>query len=275
MKHLKIDKNKIKEFQESVWQFYVLNRRVFFWRNTTEPYHIVVSEIMLQQTQTFRVAQKFDQFITAFPDFETLAQATLTEVLKVWQGLGYNRRAQALHKIAQIVVNDFDGKLPKDPEVLKTFPGIGPNTAGSICAFAFNIPTVFVETNIRAVFIHVFFNDKEHVHDKEILPLVKQTLDKTNPREWYYALMDYGVMLKKLHHNPARKSKHYTIQSKFEGSNRQIRSMILKNLLKQGEMTLEQCCALIDREPERIEKIVVQMCDEKLLRKIGTNYKIS
>jgi len=274
MLHQSLNNQVIKLFQQTVWQFYTLNKRAFLWRNTTEPYHIVISEIMLQQTQTLRVGQKFDQFVTTFPDFEKLAQATLAEVLLAWQGLGYNRRARALHKIAQKVVSEFDGSLPKDPEVLETFPGIGPNTAGSICAFAFNMPTIFVETNIRAVFIHTFFTDKDNVHDKEILPLVEQTVDKDNPREWYYALMDYGVMVKKLHRNPARKSKHYAVQSKFEGSDRQIRSMILKKLLKQNLMSLDQFFSVIQREPARIEKIIEQMCKEGFLKKVFHLYKI-
>jgi len=261
----KLNEVNIKSFQETVWQFYILNKRLFSWRNNFDPYRIVVSEIMLQQTQTFRVEQKFSEFISVFPDFATLAQAEFKDVLTVWQGLGYNRRAQALHKIAQKVMSEFDGQLPTDPEILVTLQGIGPNTAGSICAFAFNMPTVFIETNIRAVFLHKFFQDREAVHDQEIIPLIEQVLDKKNPREWYYALMDYGVMLKKLHNNPARKSKHHTVQSKFEGSNRQIRSMILKLLLKKESMTLKQFFAAINRDPERIEKIIDNMCKEGLL----------
>lgn len=223
-------------FQKIIYGYYREHARQFPWRMSRDPYHILVSEIMLQQTQTERVAQKYEQFITEFPDFSTLACAPLQKVLSVWQGLGYNRRAISLKTIARTVMEEFGACLPPDVELLKTLPGIGQATASAICAFAFNKPTVFIETNIRRVFIHFFFPHRDMVKDAEILPLVEMTLDKSNPREWYYALMDYGVMLKKELHltqlrNPNRRSAHYQLQSPFEGSNRQIRGMILKTLI--------------------------------------------
>ncbi len=270
-----LDNNTISSFQQTVWQFYIINKRHFVWRSIISPYRVVVSEIMLQQTQTFRVVQKFEEFVTAFPCFKSLAQSQFKDVLRVWQGLGYNRRAQALHNIAKIVDDQYNGYLPTSPEILIRFPGIGPNTAGSICAFAFNAPTIFIETNIRAVFLHSFFQDKESVDDKEIIPLIEQTIDKHNPRDWYYALMDYGVMLKKNHANPSRKSKHHVVQSTFEGSDRQIRSLILKKLLKQETMKLEQFFELIDRDPERIKRIIKQMCKEQILKNYDGGYQIA
>jgi len=261
---------KLTSFKQFIWQYYQQHGRAFAWRNIDNPYHIVVSEIMLQQTQTYRVEPKFDAFIEAFPAFEDLAHAPLRDVLMLWQGLGYNRRGKFLHAIAQKVMNDFDGVLPDNPEVLKMFPGIGPNTAGSICAFAFNKPVVFIETNIRTVFLHHFFSSqKEGIDDNEILPLIEQALDHTNPREWYYALMDYGVMLKKNHPNPSRKSKHHTKQSKFEGSDRQIRGMIVKLLTRNERLTRAQLDAQINREPERIEKALAQLVDESMVVKRG------
>jgi len=217
-------------FRSLVWDYYAVNRREFVWRFEPDPYAVVVSEFMLQQTQTERVAQKYPPFLARFSSWRSLAAAPLADVIIAWQGLGYNRRARFLHLLAGRVINEFDGVLPNDPCVLKTCSGIGPNTAGSICAFAFNKPIVFIETNIRAVFIHTFFSDRDDVADAELLPLIKQTLDENNPREWYYALMDYGVYLKKQHKNPTRKSKHHTIQSKFSGSDRQIRGAILRQL---------------------------------------------
>ena len=146
------------------------------WRNTTDPYQILVSEIMLQQTQVERVTAKFPEFIRAFPDFASLATAPLANVLTVWQGLGYNRRAIALQKCAIRVMNEYDGVLPADVDILATFPGIGRATASSIAAFAFNMPVVFIETNIRRVFIHFFFTDTDTVNDAEILPLVEKSI---------------------------------------------------------------------------------------------------
>ena len=204
-----------------------------------DPYRIVVSEIMLQQTQTYRVEPKYLAFIKKFPNFRPLAKASTAEVLSAWQGLGYNRRALYLKKIAETVVKEYKGKLPSNSVELQKLSGIGPNTAGSIGAFAFNQPVVFIETNIRRVFIHFFFPKKQQVDDRDILKLVADTLDRKNSREWYFALMDYGAtlrqaqgkLLKGKFENPNRRSKHYAVQSKFEGSVRQTRGLILKTLL--------------------------------------------
>lgn len=249
-------------FQEHIKLFYQSHGRMFAWRSTQDPYHIVVSEIMLQQTQTERVKEKFSQFIIEFPDFKTLSQATNFEVIKAWQGLGYNRRALALHALAQDVVQKYQGNLPDDPQKLTEFKGIGPNTAGSICVFAFNKPVVFIETNIRTVFIHSFFRNQIDIHDKLLIPLIEQTIDKNNPRIWYYALMDYGVALKKAFKNPSRKSKHHTKQSKFEGSERQIRGMILRALTAHKALTFDMLCDLIDRQPSRIERNLQDLVNE-------------
>lgn len=252
----------ITAFRKHIYDYYAAHGRVFSWRQTTNPYHIVVSEIMLQQTQTDRVKDKFIQFITALPTFQALAQASTREVITLWHGLGYSRRALALLKIAQIVVAEYHGMLPNDPEKLISMPGIGPATAGSICAFAFNAPTIFIETNIRSVFIHSFFPLKTEIHDKELFSLVEQTLDNDNARIWYYALTDYGVMIKKEFKNPNKKSAHYNQQSKFEGSERQIRGMILRALTDNPVLTFELLCALIDRPEERIARNLQALCSE-------------
>lgn len=259
--------NNVKNFQENIWDFYKYHRREFAWRNTQNPYHILVSEIMLQQTQTLRVVDKYEKFIKTFPDFSTLAQAHTQNLLIAWQGLGYNRRALALRAIAQEVMNNFNGVLPDVPEVLKRFKGIGPNTAGSICAFAFNKPVAFIETNIRAVFIYHFFQGKTEIHDKEILPLVHQTVDRSNPREWYYALMDYGVMIKKEFKNPANKSIHYAKQSKFEGSDRQIRGNILKILAQKWPegVAMDHLITMLNIDSQRLDRIIQQLTIENFL----------
>jgi len=259
-----ITSQEIRTFQDCIWQFYQAHGRSFEWRHVQDPYQIVVSEIMLQQTQTHRVAQKFSAFIKAFPTFDTLAQASLQEVLFYWQGLGYNRRGLYLQHIAKKIIDEYNGQLPNDPAILVNFPGIGPATASSICAFAFNRPTVFIETNIRTVYIYFFFaSTHDKVADKQLIPIIEQTVDTTNPREWYYALMDYGVFLKKSAINPSRKSAHHAKQSKFEGSDRQIRGMILRYVLQStSPLTLTTLCTLIDRDADRIEKISQQLCAE-------------
>lgn len=254
------------DFKKIIWEYYASYGRLFDWRHADDPYKVFISEVMLQQTQTARVAQKYPLFINVFPDFKTLAAASLKEVLLQWQGLGYNRRGMYLHQAAQIIVKQHGGILPDDPNILVNLPGIGKATAASICAFAFNKPTIFIETNIRTVFLYFFFVGKENVHDNEILPLVSQALDTENPREWYYALMDYGVMLKKTMVNPSRKSKHHHKQSKFQGSDRQIRGMILKLLTQSSQaMSIEKLTAMIDKDHSRTKKIIEQLENEKLI----------
>lgn len=220
-------------FQDKIWQFYKTRKRIFPWRETQNPYHILVSEVMLQQTQTQRVIPKYQEFLQEFPTLSSLSHATMGNVLRAWSGLGYNRRALYLKKVAEKVRDDFNGKFPLDPHLLQSFSGIGPNTAGAIYVFSTNKPYVFIETNIRRVFIHEFFKDKEKISDEDILRLIKRTLDKNNPREWYYALMDYGAFLSKTETNPNRKSKHYKKQTTFKGSLRQARGTLLKILLKE------------------------------------------
>jgi A/G-specific adenine glycosylase len=222
----------IDRFKGIVYSFYKQHGRNLPFRENITPYKVLVSEIMLQQTQTGRVSEKFLNFVEKFPDFLTLSKAPLENVLEMWQGLGYNRRAIALKKISEIVINNYKGILPNSTEILKSFPQIGDNSASSIVTFAFNKPTVFIETNVRRVYIYFFFHAKNKIPDKAIYPIVEKTVDKRNPREWYYALMDYGVMLKKLYPDLNKRSAHYRKQTPFKGSNRQIRGELLKLLIK-------------------------------------------
>lgn len=247
-------------FQKIVYKYYKNNKRKFPFREKISPYNVLVSEIMLQQTQTGRVSEKFLKFINKFPDFLSLSNVSLEEVLKQWKGLGYNRRAIALKKIAEIVISEYDGKLPDSVKILKSFPQIGHNTASSIITFAFNKPTVFIETNIRRVYIYFFFHNKSKINDKEILSVVEKTIDKTKPREWYYALMDYGVMLKKTHPDLSKKSAHYRKQTPFKGSTRQIRGKILEILIKQGKIEIANLQGVIEIiEKEKVDHILNQL----------------
>ncbi len=253
------------DFQQTVWDFYRQNGRTFPWRDDPRPYQVFVSEVMLQQTQTDRVLQKFEPFIKTFSDFKSLATAPLRDVLAEWQGLGYNRRGLFLHRAAQLVTEKHGGRLPAEPALVDELPGIGAATAASICAFAFNVPTVFIETNIRSVFIKVFGGDRENIDDKQILPLVEKAVDTGNPREWYYALMDYGVMIKKSCGNPNRRSKQYARQSVFEGSDRQIRGEILRVLLDKKQGDLETFVGHFETCPERVERILRGLCAEGII----------
>ena len=270
-----LSSKQIASFQRLIYDYYNEHRRDLPWRNTDNPYHILVSEIMLQQTQVERVMEKYGLFLARFPDVVSLAKATLKEVLEVWQGLGYNRRAISLMKLAGIIVSEYQGELPADAEELMKLPGIGHATAGCLLAFAFRIPSVFIETNIRRVFIHHFFQDREGIHDNEIMPLVEATLDRSNPRDWYYALMDYGSQLKKAIENPNKKSAHYTRQAPFEGSDRKIRGAVLKSLVRKTSMTEEDMIIAIGIEKERIKKILSALVKEGFIVRTGKTYRIA
>jgi A/G-specific DNA glycosylase len=273
---LNIPQDVIRNFRKEIYGYFLKAGRDLPWRKTTNPYHILVSEIMLQQTQVERVLSKYPAFIKAFPDFKALHRASLEQVYKVWQGLGYNRRALSLKKIAGIILEKYNGKLPSSEAELMALPGIGKATASSIAAFGFNKPVLFVETNVRTVFIHHFFQTKAKIDDAEIVPLLNETLDRKNPGKWYSALMDYGTMLKKQYRNPSRKSAHYSRQSPFKGSRREIRGAILKLLVSKSPLNQHQIIQNLAIKGEtRIKNILKEMCNEEFLREIKGKYKIT
>jgi A/G-specific adenine glycosylase len=265
----------ISEFQQMVMSYYGQHGRDMAWRHTSDPYQILVSEIMLQQTQVERVTQKFPEFIETFPDFTALAAASLADVLTAWQGLGYNRRAVSLQKCAVKILTEYHGILPADVDKLATFPGIGRATASSIAAFAFNMPVIFIETNIRRVFIHFFFSGSETVNDSEILPLVERALYRPNPRGWYWALMDLGSALRKTVSNPNRRSAHYTRQSSFEGSDRKIRGIILKILLKEQVLEEEEFVIRLAEDRARVLRILAVLETEGFIQRQGSGYLLN
>jgi A/G-specific adenine glycosylase len=227
---------------------------------------------MLQQTQTSRVVKKYEEFISTFPDFFSLANAPLREVLQVWQGLGYNRRALALQRTAQQVVAQFDGQLPADPEVLRQLPSIGQYTAAAVAAIAFHKPTVFIETNIRTIFLHFFFRHSDRITDRDIIPLVEATLDRGNPREWYYALFDYGTILKRQRKLIPRTGQH--TKSEFRGSNREMRGHIIRLLLSRESIAKRELASLLNENGERVSQIITDLHDEGLIEVDGDLVRI-
>lgn len=216
------------EFQEFVWQKGRELYRDMPWRDEPTLYNVLVSELMLQQTQVARVLIKFNEFMATFPSIKELAEASLADVLRVWQGLGYNRRAKFLHEAAKQIVTSR--KLPNTTEKLVALPGVGRNTAAAIMNYVYEAPTAYVETNIRTVYFQHFFNQKIDVADREILKLVEQTMDREHPREWFWALMDYGADLKSRGEGRLRMSKHYKKQSLLVGSRREMRGRIVTAL---------------------------------------------
>ncbi|MBC7746436.1 A/G-specific adenine glycosylase [Pedobacter sp.] len=239
---MQLTPSEIADFQATVWDYFQHHARAMPWRDTPSPYFVMVSELMLQQTQVSRVIPKFEAFIAAFPDIQSLAQASLADVLQQWSGLGYNRRAQFLHRAAQQVVAGGGG-MPTALTGLVALPGIGPNTAGAIMNYAYDQPTVFIETNIRTVYLHHFFADHDAtVNDATLKDLVEQTQDGEQPRQWYWALMDYGAYLKKTAGGRLDQSSHYKKQSPLSGSPREMRGRIIKQLTvaAQDESMLRQ-----------------------------------
>jgi len=266
----------ISAFHALIYSYYRRYGRRLAWRETGDPYAVLVSEVMLQQTRVERVEKKYPLFLEAFPDFGALASAPLQHLLSLWQGMGYNRRALALKSIAIQVIEKHGGRLPPDPAVLETFPGIGRATAASICTFAWNIPIPFIETNVRTVYIHFFFPSREKVSDKELFPVVEMTMDRSEPRAWYNALMDYGVYLKRQPgaQDSGRRSSHYRKQPPFEGSNRKVRGEILKALTAEGSLTLEELMGFIPAAVPALEKNLKTLEGEGFLRVVANKFEI-
>jgi A/G-specific adenine glycosylase len=242
-------------FRKLVLTYFRLHGRDLPWRRTSDPYCILVSEIMLQQTQVDRVISKYEQWLKLFPTFTALANAPTTKVLMAWQGLGYNRRALALQRCAAMIVQEQEGLLP----------GIGPYTAGAVLAFAFNKPVPIIETNIRRVYLHHYFAGKAGISDAQLLPIIERTLDMRNPRRWYWALMDYGSFLKSQIPNPNWRSQHYAKQAKFEGSRRQLRGEILRQALSGGSLVPAILARAFKRSVTEVRGVLSELSREGLI----------
>lgn len=228
----------ISVFQKKILDWFAKNgRHDLPWRHRTNPYRILISEVMLQQTQVDRVVSYYRVFLKAFPTVRTLAAASPAEVLKKWKGLGYSRRALYLKRAAEKIVTQHKGRFPRAVEDSEKLPGVGHYTARAVSVFAFNMPEVFIETNIRRVFIHFFFRDKKNISDADLVPIIERALYKKNPRLWYSALMDYGALALDGIANPNRQSRHYAKQSRFEGSRRYARAKIVDYLLHNKKAT--------------------------------------
>lgn len=256
---------KVAAVRRLIWEYYRAHPRTFPWRNSTDPYRILVSEVMLQQTQTVRVLPKYKAWLRALPTVRSLAAAPLPEVLGLWQGLGYNRRAVALRNAARAIVERHGGRVPVDVGELVALPGIGRYTASAVCAFAENQRTVLIETNIRTVVLYFFFAEREGVSDSEIEPIVARLCPIGRAREWYYAMMDFGVLLKRFRAAPNAKSRHYRKQSRFDGSTRQLRGAIVRALIEQRASSVRVLAKRIDRPAEEVTIVVDALLREGLL----------
>ena len=272
----KLDPTEVKKFKNTIRLFYHKRARVFPWRTTFDPYHILVSEIMLQQTQAHRVQEKFLQFMHTFPSVQTLAQAPQQQVLLRWSGLGYNRRALYLHRTAKEIMTHWKGVVPSSPDTLQTLPGIGPYTARAIAAFAYNKPKAFIETNIRTVYLtHFFPRARKKVPDEKIMPLIESTMDRKNPRRWFSALMDYGASLKTSGNRTHRYSASYVRQSPFKGSYRQIRGMVIRLLLEHHTLSRQALKKALMKEERVIEEVLISLIKEGMIKKTAQSYVLA
>lgn len=226
------------QFVNVVWAFYQDHGRSFVFRERHDPYSVLLGEVMLQQTQTSRVVEKYQYFLNRWPDFKTLAAASLEEILLAWKGLGYNRRALNLKRAAE-ATEAWNWTIPNDEKLMLALPGVGKATAAALGAFCYQEKTIYLETNIRRVLLYYYFHDQRGVHDRELAKILQSLIDLVDdPRSWYYALMDYGVLLKALVPNPNTKSAHYAKQSRFEGSKRQVRAALLHFVAERGAVDI-------------------------------------
>lgn len=271
----------IPDFQRTILDWYRDNRRNMPWRDTYDPYEILVSEIMLQQTQVSRVLPKYELFLTEFPTVADLSAANDAKLLRVWEGLGYWRRALYLRDAAKMVVDEFDGVFPPDAATLRMLPGVGPYTASALACFVFGSAEPFLDTNIRRVYLHFFFPENDAVADSQIMDIARQAVWTDDPREWHYALFDYGAMVlrdKKIN----RRSSHYSKQSAFDGSFRSFRTKVVRHLLtcpgnviSQAELNLFLTGHLgADDHPYTPDEVIAALVKDGLLKRSGDTYSL-
>jgi len=266
------NKEDIAAFRRAVLDLYEREGRDFAWRRTADPWAILVSEIMLQQTQTARVAPKYDAWMTRFPNAASLSAASTADVYDAWRGLGYNSRGLRLRACATLCAENYGGVPPADERLLLELPGVGRYTARAVLAFAYGVSSAFLETNIRAALIFHFFPKQERVSDRALEAVAASLLSDDDPKTWYYALMDYGAWLKKREPNPARKAAAYARQSRFEGSVRQARGAILRIIATNGQASLEQVAAEAGIDYGRATKAAAGLLRDGLIRQDGQTF---
>jgi len=220
-----MDKKRIREFRKMIFTWWKTHRRDLPWRRTHDPYKILVSEVMLQQTTVRRVLLKYKEFLLKFPDIRSLQKAPVADVLRAWSGMGYNRRALYLKKAAAL------GNIPKTEKELLKLPGVGKYTARAILIFAFKKDTAAVDTNIRQIITHFFFKDTPQ-KEKIIQEVADQLVPVGKSWEWHQALMDFGAIALKSRaksRDPSKKS------IPFKKTNRYFRGRII-DILRGGSI---------------------------------------
>lgn len=264
-----VKKTEIVQFQRKILTWYEANKRDLPWRGTRDPYRILVSEIMSQQTQIARVIPKYNAWMEAFPTVFELAKASTADVLGHWSGLGYNRRALFLQKCAKTVVERFAGKFPQEKEVLKTLPGIGEYTAAAVACFAFNQQVAVVDTNVRKIILTQFPHVSSDISPQEMQNIADALLPQGKAYEWNQALMDYASAMLKKEKIVVPK------QSKFKGSNRYYRGQIVKLLLAQKSIARAQLAKELSISKEKCAEILGGLEKDALVVRSGEYMSLS
>lgn len=256
------------DFQSYIFFWWETHKRDLPWRHTSDPYSVLVSEIMLQQTQVSRVVDKYTQFLHVFPDIHTLADASKAEVIRLWKGLGYNRRALYLKRAAEVLWTSYEGQFPQSEDVLRTLPGIGKYTARAVLVFSFRRDVAMVDTNIRNIITDFFYDgirQKESVIEQKASELVPPG----KSWEWHQALMDYGALeLSKRRKISARIIRKTTMPIPFRGTQRFLRGRIL-DLIREEPMSQKRLITLITKtygkNTDKIHTAISDMVREGLL----------
>ncbi len=281
----RIDATLVGDFHRTLLSFGRYGYRPMPWRDTRDPYRILVSEVMLQQTQVSRAMERYPRFIERFPTVRALAEAPLGAVLREWSGLGYNRRAKYLHQCAKRVIEDHDGKFPRTYDALVSLPGIGRSTAGALLAFAFGRDTPMIDTNIRRILIRVFFKGKKKIPtDDELYAFAESIIPPGKGRAWNHAMLDLGATLCSARghssdcplmrlHGPVGDSTWKRPQKKFAGSNRYYRGKALRALASEGSMSETRLVRLLAGCDDP-SGVLLALRSEDLIEKRGRNYRL-
>lgn len=264
----RISETRIRKFHEKIFTWWKKNKRSLPWRETTNPYYIMISEIMLQQTQVNRSIEKYLEFIDKYPTIKDLAEASVSSVLKSWSGLGYNRRALWLHEAANQIVKLKD--FPETPEELQKLKGIGPYTSRSILIFAFNYDIATVDTNIRRILIAENFA-KEETKEKELFIIAQKLLPKGKARDWHNALMDFGSLVLT---SAKTGIKPKTTTSRNSKENRRFRGIIVKYLTRNSKALKERMIKNCNIPTEKIDDILEGLLADGLIIKIRKYYAL-
>jgi A/G-specific adenine glycosylase len=265
----------VRALQARLLDWYAENRRDLPWRRTADPYAILVSEVMLQQTQVPRVTPRFTEWLEAWPDLESLAAAPLVDVLRRWQGLGYNNRARRLQACAQAAVaaaaEGRPAELPLTPEALRALPGIGPYTARAVLIFAHNADLAAVDANVRRVLTHELRLPRG-LGERDLQAVADAALPPGRSRDWHNALMDYGsLVLTARSTGIASRSR----QAAFEGSRRQKRARLLRRLLDHGAQSLGELATSTRLPPEETADLLRRLGRDGLVLESGGVWRVS